>query len=217
VGRGRLIIATSTWSAKDLIEAFERVEKRLRSEEAELGRLDAIAGDGDLGVTLRRGFERVVVSLREGEPTTPEAVLNSVGATLSTEAPSTLGTLLATGFREAARVVADRGQVAREDVVAILEAASNGIARRGDVEAGERTVLDAMLPAVDAARSLDPDADIGATLAAAAAGAANGAEATKAMEPRVGRASWVGSRVVGSPDGGAVAWAMILEAMADVG
>ena len=209
-----MIAPTSTWTAADLIEAFERVERQLSAEEAELGRLDAIAGDGDLGVTLRRGFERVVTSLREGNTAMPAAVLDSVGATLSTEAPSTLGTLLATAFRAAARVVPDREAIDRDDVVAILDAATEGIARRGDVEAGERTVLDAMLPALEAGRSCS-DADVRATLAAAAAGAARGAEATKSMEPLVGRASWVGSRVLGSPDGGAVAWAIILRAMAE--
>ena len=191
------------------------MSSRLQEQQAELGRLDGLAGDGDLGVTLARGFAAVVDAVDQSHPQRPGAVLGLVSSTLSTKAPSTMGTLLATAFKEAGTALGAAECVGRAEVLSMLDAAARGVARRGDVEGGERTVLDAMLPALKAARGTAEDEGVEAVLAAAARGAAEGAEATSQMEPQVGRASWVGSRVIGTPDGGAVAWSLILAAMAD--
>lgn len=126
-----------------------------------------------------------------------------------------MGTLLSTAFHAAASAVEGVEELGRDQVLAALQAAADGVARRGDVSPGDRTVLDAMLPALAAARAIGETSATATLLAAAATGASSGAEATSAMEPQVGRASWVGARVLGSPDGGAVAWSIILGAMAN--
>lgn len=208
------VVKGSAWNAADLATALSRVCDRLQAEQAELGRLDGLAGDGDLGVTLARGFAAVVESVGEASPERPGDVLKVVATTLSTKAPSTMGTLLATAFKEAATALGERDHLGRLELISMLDAAANGVARRGDVEGGERTVLDAMLPALETVRATTEDVDIRSAFAAAAKGAAEGAEATRQMEPQVGRASWVGARVIGTPDGGAVAWSLILDAMA---
>lgn len=202
------------WTASDLVAAFRRVQLHLCDAQENLGRLDGLAGDGDLGVTLRRGFDAVTSSLVEGHVSSPSDVLRLVSAILAREAPSTMGTLLSRAFREASQAVEGADDVGRDEIVSMLEAAAQSVAQAGDASAGDRTVLDAMLPGLAGARSTESGAGAKQTLVAAAQAAARGAEATSMMEPQLGRAAWIGARVVGSPDAGAVAWSMILSAMA---
>jgi dihydroxyacetone kinase-like protein len=190
---------------------------RVIAAKEELCALDAAAGDGDLGVTLASGFGHVRDSFA-ADPPPPDigAALGRVGGELGRKAPSTIGALLATAFIRSGASVAGRTELQAADIASILSAAASGVAERGKATANQRTILDAMLAAaaaaVDAAGRGEQAA---AVLGAAAAGARAGADATAGMEPALGRAVWIKDRARGIPDAGAVAWAILLEGLAD--
>jgi dihydroxyacetone kinase len=174
-----------------------------------LSALDALAGDGDLGVSMEIGFTALQDALAEQGGLDIGALLTVTGATIGRAAPSTLGTLLGMAFTDAGRVSAGMREIDGPGIVKILHVLSAGVMRRGRVEAGQRTIADAMVTSCeDAAQAGD---DPVAALREAAAGAARGAHATAEMAPSVGRAVWVGDRARGSPDAGATAWAVLLD------
>jgi dihydroxyacetone kinase-like protein len=166
----------------------------------ELNRLDAQAGDGDLGVTMAAAARIVIDLLPELEGQPAADVLRACGAALARETPSTSGTLVATGLLRAARA-ADEGADA---VARALDAARQGIAERGKAELGSKTMLDALAPAAEAAAAAAARGeDAEGQLTAAAEAADAGAKATVSMEPRHGRAGWLAERSAGHEDGGA--------------
>jgi dihydroxyacetone kinase len=190
---------------------------RVCAAQEELCALDAAAGDGDLGTTLSKGFTaaRGLVGGWCGEPDCG-AVLTELGRVLAREAPSTMGTLLATAFMSAGRSVAGTAELDAEGVTTILRSAANTVAERGGASSGQRTVLDALEPAAAAAeRATSAGEEPSHVIQAAANAAQAGAEATANMEPVHGRAGWIGERAAGKPDGGAFAWSVYLTALAD--
>lgn len=203
-----------TLGANTLRQAFIDTSDAIGEGRDELSRLDGAAGDGDLGATLAVGFRAVRDVLEAHTYERPADVLREVGLELGRRAPSTLGTLLASAFRKASDVAGPRDLDAA-GLADVLAAAADAVRLRGEVELGQRTVLDAMSAGAEAARqSAEAQADVVAALEAAALGAARGAEATAGMKPMVGRAAWVGDRARGIPDAGAVAWALILRSVA---
>ncbi|TDE03121.1 DAK2 domain-containing protein [Jiangella asiatica] len=208
--------ATAGWSGTDLATAVAIAASRVTDAAGELGRLDAQAGDGDLGTSLTTGFAAASAAADDLTSPDPAAVLTAVGRALATKAPSTMGTLLGTVFLRAAGAVTSSAVLDGAGVAALLETGSAAVEQRGGVGAGQRTVLDALLPSAAAARSAaDSGHDLTGVLAAAARAADEGARATAAMEPQVGRAGWIPDRARGHVDAGAAAWAVIMRALAD--
>jgi len=188
----------------------------LASSTDELNRLDGFAGDGDLGITMSaaaKALEDVLVANQQAEP---DELLAACGAAIARHAPSTSGTLLATGLLRASKVVQQPGG----DVVKVLadafQAAQEAIQARGRAAVGDRTIVDG-LQAV--CTSLQASSSAGLrleeALRAAAEAASTAAEATAAMEPKIGRASWVPDRAKGHPDAGCAMLAIALRAVAE--
>jgi dihydroxyacetone kinase len=194
------------------------VRQAIEEARDELNRLDAAAGDGDLGVTMTAAAVAAAAMADRGdlaERTLGEA-LRALGMELARAAPSTSGTLFARGLLQAGRQApahAEDPPVAT--AAALVRAAIEGIQKAGKAQPGDRTMLDALVPM---AAALEQAADRGEPLKAAATAAAEaaraGAEATKDLEPRVGRASWIADRARGNVDGGAQAVAIIATAVA---
>lgn len=180
----------------------------------ELGALDRAIGDGDLGLTVSAGAQAVsdAVAQLEGEPT-PAAVLIAVARSFSAANPSTLSALAATGLLSAARELREMTDVGRDQAVVALRAAGRAIAQRGGAEPGDKTVLDALLPSIEALEGAPPDGQEALSEMATAAQA--GVEGTTDKVSRRGRAGWVGERTAGHPDGGATAYWRLLEATRD--
>jgi dihydroxyacetone kinase len=178
----------------------------------ELSELDAVAGDGDLGSTLALGFEQARLVAMDATSTDIGELLFSVGRTIATKAPSTMGTLLGSAFMRAGRALARVSELDTGGVTVLLRECTVSVAERGRASLGERTVLDPMSAAADAAEACAGGAS--AAFAAAAAAAVAAAEATADMEPRHGRAGWIGERARGRPDAGATAWAVFLTGLA---
>ena len=178
-----------------------------------LNRLDGAAGDGDLGLTAGRAAD----ALAEVAPTladlSPGEALKAVGMTLARRAPSTGGTLVAFACLAAARVEPAAGQRRPAQIADLLDAARDEIARRGKVEPGDRTMLDALAPAAAAFRTVaEAGSSVAACLAAAAEAADRGATATIDMDATTGRAGWLADRARGHEDAGARLIAVILAA-----
>lgn len=179
----------------------------------ELNRLDAVAGDGDLGLTVSTGA-RALLDLARTLDELPEAdAIRRCGTEIARRAPSTGGTLIAFAFIAAAKaaVPVDAAPLVRAAVY--LGAAAESIAMRGQVEVGDRTMLDALRPAADAVRAAADRGDDAHSGAAEAARAADeGATATATMAAKVGRAGWLADRAAGHEDAGARLVAMALRA-----
>jgi len=194
--------------------------RRLREAQAELNMLDGRAGDGDLGETLAgasSALEAEIANWSSDEELSLGEVLVRLGTTLRRSAPSSFGSLLAVGLRTAGHEL-ERNEDATSlrDADALLGAFRAGVAEveaRGRTQVGDRTFLDALVPALEAAgRQGFEGADC---WKAAAEGARDGARATAAMVPKVGRASWVGERAVGEEDAGAHVVALVVATMAE--
>lgn len=178
--------------------------------------LDRQIGDGDHGENLDRGFTAVERALEESSPEGIGDVLKLVAKTLMSTVGGAAGPLYGTAFLRAAKA-APAGEARAQDVVAMVAAALEGIQARGKAERGEKTMVDAWGPALDAAREA---ADGGATpvevLVAASQAASAGAQATIPMQATKGRASYLGARSVGHLDPGAVSSSLILDSAARV-
>lgn len=180
----------------------------------ELSRLDREIGDGDHGANLNRGFSAVVGRLDADPPATPGGVLKLVATTLISTVGGASGPLFGTAFLRAATAVGDASDVDAALAVAALGAARDGVVARGKANPGEKTMVDALTPAVEAATAASV-ASVASVLRAAATAATEGAAATVAMVARKGRASYLGERSAGHADPGATSTSMILAALAD--
>jgi dihydroxyacetone kinase-like protein len=202
-------------SFQELRAALTRVADRMEAAREELCALDAIAGDGDLGVTLATGFGSIRPLIEQPPAEDAGQLLAQIGMQIGRVAPSTMGTLTATALLRAGTKVRGKAVLGAAEIADMLEAAAQGIRDRGKADVGQRTALDALVPAADAAReAASAGGSAVAVLEQAAAAAEAGAVATANMEPKVGRAAWIPERAKGNRDAGATAWAMILRALA---
>jgi dihydroxyacetone kinase phosphoprotein-dependent L subunit len=176
--------------------------------------LDAVIGDGDLGVTMTLGFNAVKESLRSLNPSSLQEVLKETGMAFADKAASTFGTLVSVMFMRAGDAVKGKDAIAGGDVAAMLRAAAEGVQRRGKAKLGDKTVLDALFPAAEAAeQAVKEGKTLPDCLDAALAAAKQGAENTVNMRSQAGRSSWFGDRTVGVKDPGATALVIMLESV----
>ena len=176
--------------------------------------LDRAIGDGDHGENMDRGFKAAVEALGQAEPASVAEVLKTVAKTLMSTVGGAAGPLYGTAFLRASKAAGD-GELDAAGVAAVIEGALGGIQARGKATTGEKTMVDAWTPALDAARAAaESGADAVATLQAAATAAEAGAAATEPLRATKGRASYLGERSIGHLDPGAVSTSLILRAAA---
>ena len=180
--------------------------------------LDLIVGDGDFGYSLRNGFEVVQADYDSWDKPTTGAVLKKIGVTMAGKVGGVSGPIWGTAFLRAGVSAGDKTELGPYDVIALLRAAIGGIKQRGESDLGDKTLLDALVPAVDSleASFADPEtaADHGvAALQRAADVAVKAAEDTAPMIAKRGRAAYTGERSIGSVDAGATAVGVIFQAI----
>jgi dihydroxyacetone kinase-like protein len=191
--------------------------KVLDEHRDELIRLDREIGDGDHGENMKRGFDALVVALERDVPDSPGGVLKLVATTLISKVGGAAGPLYGTAFLRAATAVKDAGELDSDLVAVALRAALEGVVARGKARIGDKTMVDALEPAVRAAESAaERGDDVPALLAAAADAADEGADSTVPLVARKGRASYLGERSAGHLDPGARSTALLLRTFADV-
>ena len=174
------------------------------ANEAYFGELDSVVGDGDFGFSLARGFEKVLEGLDGFDQSSAGALLKRVGLTIASRVGGTSGPIWGTAFLRAGGAAGAKTELSGADVVAMLRAAVEGIQTRGGASLGDKTLLDALVPAIDRLEADLPAGGVDA-LANAAGVAERAATETSGMLAKRGRASYTGERSIGSPDPGAVA------------
>ena len=176
--------------------------------------LDRAIGDGDHGENMDRGFKAAVEALGQAQPTSVAEVLKTVAKTLMSTVGGAAGPLYGTAFLRASKA-ADDGDLDGAGVAALIAGALDGIQARGKATTGEKTMVDAWAPALEAARAAaEAGSDPVAVLEAAATAAEAGAAATEPLRATKGRASYLGERSIGHLDPGAVSTSLILRAAA---
>lgn len=182
----------------------------------ELIDLDRAIGDSDHGENMDRGFKAVMDKLAEAPPPTPGAALKLTAMALMSKVGGAAGPLYGTAFLRASTSLGDVPDINPAALAAALQAARDGVVARGKAEPGDKTMVDAWTPAVDAAAAAaaEGDGDVVKVLLAAAEAAEAGAVATDPLIARKGRASYLGERSAGHRDPGAVSTALILRAAA---
>jgi dihydroxyacetone kinase phosphoprotein-dependent L subunit len=180
--------------------------------------LDSVVGDGDFGFSLRNGFEVVASDYDTFDHSSVGTVLKKIGLTISGKVGGVSGPIWGTAFLRAGITAGDKTELTPEDVIAMLRASIEGIKQRGQSDLGDKTLLDALVPAVDSleASIADPamHGDHGvAAIQKAADVAVKAAEDTAPMIAKRGRAAYTGERSIGSVDAGATAIGVILQAI----
>ena len=174
--------------------------------------LDRAIGDGDHGENMDRGFKAAVEALAQAQPASVAEVLKTVAKTLMSTVGGAAGPLYGTAFLRASKAAGD-GELDGAGVAAVIAGALEGIQARGKATTGEKTMVDAWTPALEAARAAaEAGSDPVAVLEAAATAAEAGAAATEPMRATKGRASYLGERSIGHLDPGAVSTSLILRA-----
>jgi len=182
----------------------------------ELTALDAELGDGDLGRTIERGFNGIKEALAGDLPGDAGRLLFQLGKAFGNAAPSSFGALYSTALMKGGMALKDKETVTLTEIADATEAALNALIERGKAQIGNKTMLDAIHPALQAMRAAlaeqGEDMSAAAFMEAAAEAARQGAEETRNMQSQIGRASWQGERSISKMDPGARAVALMFAA-----
>jgi dihydroxyacetone kinase-like protein len=193
---------------------MREIETSVRAERDHLVQLDAAIGDGDHGTNMNRGFEAVVQALAADNGSPPGRLLIIAGRTLVSTVGGASGPLWGSALRSGGRVLGDETTFDAAQLVEVLAAALASVKDLGTAALGDKTMVDALEPAVDSLRtSVAEGAPIAQALDDAAAAAEAGMRATIPLQARKGRASYLGERSVGHQDPGATSTALIMRAL----
>jgi dihydroxyacetone kinase-like protein len=201
-----------TAGALVILQSIARVMEENRDR---LVAMDSVIGDGDLGLTMSGGFGGAAQDA-EGFVSEPEPgkFLMKAGMAINKYAPSTMGTLMATGFMRGGKATAGKAELTSADLAVFFQAFLDGIMERGKAKPGEKTVVDAVLPAAEAAKAAAVK-----SLAKAAkdilAGAKNGVENSKTLMSQHGKAAVFREKTIGLEDPGCVAFSLVAEGFAN--
>jgi dihydroxyacetone kinase-like protein len=211
-------MTTDVLSGQLLVEWLVGAEHQLDEEAAYLTQLDAAIGDGDHGTNISRGFRAVGEALRDLDPDpVPGAVLTLAGNTLLSTVGGSSGALWGSALRRAGRVAGDARTIDAAGLVSVFDAVVEAVIELGAATPGDKTMVDALVPAQSALQSAVADgASLADATSKAAVAAEEGAGASSAMLARKGRASYLGERSIGHQDPGATSTAVVVRALAQV-
>ncbi|MCF6109279.1 dihydroxyacetone kinase subunit DhaL [Mesorhizobium muleiense] len=202
--------------AADLKRMFDAIAVAIEADKDRLCQLDGVIGDADHGIAMALGFNaaRDALAPLDVSATEPTVLLNTAAKSFLNAVGASSGPLYATAFMRGAAAVKGKATLAGADVVALFQAMAQGIQDRGKAEIGEKTMVDAWLPAAQAAAAAHAAGKtLSESLAAALEAAERGAEATKDMIAAKGRSSRLGERSLGHIDPGAASAVTVIGAM----
>jgi len=200
----------------DLLAWLRNLHHVYAENKAYLTDLDAAIGDADHGINMDRGFSAVAAELDQNVPGDNGTLLKAVAMTLIKTVGGASGPLYGTFFLRAAAACEGQDNLAPGDVVALFDAGLSGVVQRGKAELNDKTMVDALNPAVAAMKkALNAGAGLKETLAAGAAAAESGMKRTIGMRARKGRASYLAERSIGHQDPGATSSFLLIQAAAD--
>ncbi len=206
-------------SKQEILNWLHRYREVLAENKEFLTELDAAIGDADHGINMDRGFGAVEKKLPTVEDKDIGTILKTVGMTLVSTVGGAGGPLYGTFFLKAGMTLSGKDELSADDMVAAFAAAVDGVKMRGKATTGEKTMLDALVPALEAMqKSVAEGSDVHAALEAATAAAEEGMKATIPMLATKGRASYLGERSIGHQDPGATSsWLMLKTAAETIG
>ena len=174
--------------------------------------LDSVMGDGDLGITMTNGFSAANEEASKSEEKIPGKLLMKIGMAIAKAAPSTMGTLVATGFMRGGKAIGEIELIGLNELQIFFDAFTNGIMERGKSKPGNKTIIDTLYPATIALSNAQKNNQSLADGITAAFGAAQkGVEDSKQMKAEYGRAGYYQNESIGKQDGGATVGMLILK------
>lgn len=195
-----------------VIEILKQIGEQIQMEKDFLTELDNVIGDGDHGINMARGFKEVEKKLADLSGKDIGSILKTVGMSLVSTVGGASGPLYGTAFMRAGVAVGAKTEIDGNDFIAALEAAIGGIEMRGKAHEGEKTMLDALIPALNAIKkSYAENNDFKAALTRGVEAAEKGVEYTKTIIATKGRASYLGERSLGHQDPGATSACLMLK------
>ena len=202
-------------TCEQLPALFQGVAAIFAEKREELCDMDAQMGDGDLGLTMDKGYGALPALLQENmEAGDIGKTLMKGGMKMSSLVPSTMGTLMSSGIMEGGKALKGKDAMGPRELADCLTAFAAGVQKRGKCQLGDRTILDALeAGAKAAAKAAEEGGDLSAVIAAACEGAAQGVEATKDMVPKFGKAAVFAAKAKGVPDQGAMAGLYMLQGL----
>ena len=202
-------------ATEDTLAVVKEMAAAMEENRKHLTKLDSEIGDGDHGNNMHRGFQAALERLEGMEPQTPADVLKAVSTALVGKVGGAAGPLYGTAFLRASTSLSGKEDLSSEDVAEAMEAALGGVKQRGKAEEGDKTMIDALAPAVAAAKeAASSGKGVGEVSREAAEAAGEGSEATVPLTARRGRASYLGERAAGHMDPGARSTYLLLDAAA---
>ncbi|MBD3307581.1 dihydroxyacetone kinase subunit L [candidate division KSB3 bacterium] len=201
-----------TLNAKDMKAIITAMSATMTENKDWLTELDAAVGDGDLGLTMPRGFRKASDVVQELEETDIGKILAKAGMTIAQTAPSTMGTLVGSGLMKSGKALKDKHEVGLADLAEGMTQFVEGIMARGKAQPGEKTIIDALQPAVQALQhAVEEQQTLQAGLQAAYEAACQGVEATKEMVAQHGRPAYYQEKSRGKQDPGATVGMLMLK------
>jgi len=198
------------FSKSDLISAVENVAALMAQNKEYLIELDSVIGDGDLGLTMTKGF----AAAQEAAQTLPDEdigmMMRKIGMAISKAVPSTMGTLMATAFMGAGKSLTGNTQLDSKLLATMLQSMADAVSERGKAKEGDKTLLDVLYPASRAAKEYTGN-DIAGMLECALQAAKEGLENTKQMMNQHGKAAVFREKSLGIQDPGATAACFLIE------
>lgn len=202
---------------QDVLAFIKAADKLIEEHAQELTDLDQAIGDGDHGINMNRGFKAVIEKLPTFEDKSIDAILKQVGMTLVSTVGGASGPLYGTAYMRAGMAVKGKDELDAQDISKIFEAAIGGIQARGKATTGEKTMLDAIIPAKEAYdKAIADGKNVAEALGAAEDAAWKGVEYTKTIIATKGRASYLGERSIGHQDPGATSISYMIQAAKSV-
>lgn len=199
-------------NAKNLVEVLDCIRIVMNERKDELIRLDQQNGDGDLGISMSDGFEAAYLAALKLSENDLGKLLMYCGKAFNEAAPSSLGTIISLGMMGMAKYLKGTENADLRQLADAMENGVNLIMEKAQSKPGEKTVLDALVPAIEALKN-SVDSDLKSAFSKAALAAAEGSERTKNMRSVHGRAAYYGDKSIGLVDGGSVAATYIFEAI----
>jgi dihydroxyacetone kinase-like protein len=210
-------MSKQTLNAADLIDLFKSWKALFAEQREFLIALDGKVGDSDLGITMSKAFAAAAEALEaEGAKAGISKLLRTAGATMARTAPSTMGTLTATGFLRASKAVEGKDDLGTAEFAAFWRAYRDGVAERGKAKVGDKTLLDVLDPiAVTLEAQAAGNAALSDALLATAQAAEQALEATKSMLAQHGKAAAFQQKTVGLQDAGATVGYFLIRRLAE--
>jgi dihydroxyacetone kinase-like protein len=201
----------------DVLNWLKHYAQVIEEQKEYLTQLDAAIGDADHGINMHRGFGAVMAQLPAVENQDIGTILKKVGMVLVSTVGGAGGPLYGTLFMRMGMAVGNKEELTAEDVLKMFTAALEGVKQRGKAEPGDKTMVDALTPAVEALRqAVEAGEDLHTALEKAVAAAEEGMKATIPLVARKGRASYLGERSAGHQDPGATSSYLLFKSAAEV-